>query len=150
MWRERGTLQEWKNRILQERADSKDDLLWLKGVQFGDKLSERGSLRHDKNVNSLTAIIVEHDLGTVSFEEALATLRRAGIQALIYTSPSYRSKESERWRIVAPLSGIIDQDIWAQHAALVARLNGVLGGELAIEFLHVVAGLFLRCRWQQP
>src|SRR5690606_4199267 len=71
----------------------------------------------------------DYDAGTVQPAEAAKQLERAGIQALIYTTPSHRP-DASRWRVLCPLSRPIPA---IERHALVARLNGALGGILARE-----------------
>jgi RecA-family ATPase len=140
------TLPGLQDRILTEDADTKEDLSWIKGAAFGPVISDRGSYRTNRNVTAITAIIVEHDKGDAAFDAAIAKLKKAKLLSLVYTSPSYRKKDNERWRIVLPLSepillppGIVphsdESEVWfkAQYEKLAARVNGILGGKLADE-----------------
>jgi hypothetical protein len=122
-------LWELRDLILTTNADAKDDLQFLKLAWFGDTPTEKDCLRNNANVRALSGIVVEHDASTMSFDEAIRRLRTARVEALVYTSPSH-TEEQPRWRVVAPTS-----DSWApaQHACLVARLNGILGGVLSGE-----------------
>jgi hypothetical protein len=122
-------LQDLRDLILTASANAKTDLQWLKLAKFGDVPSERNCLRYDDNVRAIYGIVAEHDASTMSFDEALGRLRAAMVTALVYTSPSH-TEDKPRWRVVAPTS-----DSWspAQHARLVARINGVLGGVLTPE-----------------
>lgn len=81
---------------------------------------------------SLDVLQVDYDAGLVSVAEAAERLRRAGVRALIYTTPSHQP-ERPRWRIVAPLAASITED---RHEALVDLLNGAVGGILAVESWH--------------
>lgn len=74
-------------------------------------------------------VVVEHDAGTVSVDEAMARLRAAGIAGYLYTSASH-TPEAARWRIVAPLKTPCSAE---HYPHLVALLNGALGGCLAPE-----------------
>lgn len=65
----------------------------------------------------------------MTVEEAVAKLQAAGIAAMVYTSPSHKA-DSPRWRVLCPASAPLPA---ADRTRLVARLNGVLGGILAIE-----------------
>ncbi|XIA62199.1 hypothetical protein ACFIOY_21395 [Bradyrhizobium sp. TZ2] len=124
------TLSEWQEYIRICNADSKDKLLWLDGGVFGEKLSVKGSFRTDENLLHLTAVVVEHDAGTVRFDAAMATVSQAGLRCLGYTSPSYRD-ENQRWRLIFPLSR---DCLKSQHKVLVAIVNGLFGGK--IETIH--------------
>ncbi|MBI1263186.1 MAG: AAA family ATPase [Alphaproteobacteria bacterium] len=58
--------------------------------------------------------------------DAAAMLTRAGISALIVTTPSHRPY-APRWRVFAPLSAPVTP---SEHSSLVDRLNGALHGAL--------------------
>jgi hypothetical protein len=53
----------------------------------------------------------------------------AGVACVVYTLPSH-TPERPRWRVLAPCSGLLEP---ARRQAMVARVNGVLGGILARE-----------------
>jgi hypothetical protein len=123
------TLPEWRDKILAANADAKTKLFWLKGAYFGDTISKHGSYRTNLNVIHLTAVVVEHDAGTVSFDQAVAILTKAGVRALIYTSPSHETG-NQRWRVILPLSCNAPK---TRHDILVATVNGLFGGALSSE-----------------
>lgn len=102
---------------------------WLKLARFGTARSGRGALRHDDNLLSITGVEGDYDGKTITPEDALRRLERAGLKALVYTSPSHRT-EAPRWRVLAPLS-IVHQP--ADRSRLLARVNGALGGILTDE-----------------
>ena len=109
-------------------AAGKMALPWLKLALFGNKRSEKNSLRTNENVLKITGIEVEHDAGTVSFKEAVAVL--AGVRCIVYSSPSYVPGEKERWRALLPLSVNYPPEM---REKLVARINGLFAGQLAPE-----------------
>lgn len=74
-------------------------------------------------------VVGEHDAGTVSVDEAIAQLEKAGIAAFIFTSASH-TPEHPRWRVVAFLRAPCGAEEYRAHLAL---LNGALGGCLATE-----------------
>jgi hypothetical protein len=78
----------------------------------------------------ISGVEVEHDSGEISFGTALATILKAQIRALLYTSPSYAPGEKERWRILVPLSQNREPEV---REKFVARVNGLFGGKLAPE-----------------
>lgn len=112
--------------IKDQRAASKDALPWLKLATFGPDLSRNNSLRHNANVRSVTGLEADYDGGTVTPEAARDALKAAGVAALIYTTPRH-SPNAPRWRVLAPFSGPLPP---AEREDLMARLNGVLGGDL--------------------
>ncbi len=65
----------WEQLIHEVRtttAQSKVGLPWLKLARFGDIRSDKGSLRHDANVLSITGIEADYDGEKISPETALA------------------------------------------------------------------------------
>jgi Virulence-associated protein E/Primase C terminal 2 (PriCT-2) len=124
------TLPEWQQLIQTATADEKKKLFWLKGLKFGDKLSTNNSYRTNENAEALTAVVVEHDKGTIAFDQALAIVEKANLRGIGYTSPSYQKVTKERWRFIFPLSKDNPPE---RHEILVAYVNGIFGGKLAPE-----------------
>jgi hypothetical protein len=116
-------------RLRDTTADTKADLPWLKLAAFGDERTAKGSLRHDKNVLAIDGVEADYDGERISPETVAGMLQAADLGAIIYTSPSH-TEEKPRWRVLCPTSKALPP---AERAALVARLNGVLSGELAGE-----------------
>jgi Protein of unknown function (DUF3987) len=110
-------------------ADSKKSLPWIKLAEFGNVRTDKGSLRHDANVLSISGIAADYDGEIVSLDDAAAMLALAGLAAVLYTSPSH-ADEKPRWRVTCPLSKPLPP---TEHAALIGRLNGALNGILAGE-----------------
>lgn len=108
---------------------SKGSLPLLKLARFGNSRTDSASLRHDANLLSVTGIEGDYDAGQVSPEDAADLLRKAGVAALIYTTPS-NSPAAPRWRVLAPLASEVSP---AERDDLCARLNGALGGILEAE-----------------
>ncbi len=122
----------WEQLIHEVRtttAQSKVGLPWLKLARFGGIRSDKGSLRHDANVLSITGIEADYDGEKISPEAALELLEKAGIRSLLYTSPSHRP-EAPRWRVLCPTSVELTPD---RRSHLVGRLNGLFGGVLSSE-----------------
>ena len=115
--------------IRTKRMPSKDRLPLLKLAIFGDKRSDKGSLRHDANMISITGVEVDYDAGRITPEQARDTLADADLAGLVYTTPSH-TNDAPRWRIICPTSKAI---LPANRNKLVARLNGLFNGELAGE-----------------
>lgn len=76
-----------------------------------------------------TLVVGEHDAGTVSVDEAIARLEKAGIAAYLYTSARH-TPEHPRWRVVAPPRKQCGAE---DYRGLLDLLNGALGGCLAPE-----------------
>lgn len=123
------TLWDLRDLVLTTTAPSKTKLPLLKLAKFGDKLSENASLRYNENVLSISGIEVDYDGEQMAFETALEYLRQARLQSLVYTSPSH-TPAKPRWRVLLPTSKELPPD---KRAELVARINGVFGGILAVE-----------------
>lgn len=126
---DRLSLRQLQQRLTATTAPDKAALPLVKLGTFGNARTEKGSLRHDANLLSVSGVEGDYDAGTVSPQEAADRLRQAGIAALIYTTPSH-IPEAPRWRVLAPLARHVAP---AEREALCARLNGALGGILAAE-----------------
>jgi hypothetical protein len=118
------TLRELEELIRTTTAPSKEQLPWVKGARFGDQRTAAGSYRHNANVLAVSGIEGDYDGERISFDEAVEILRRAGILALIYTSPSH-TPERPRWRILCFFSREYPP---AERDRFMARLNGLFGG----------------------
>lgn len=110
------------------RRKAKKMLPLFNGAAFGNAASAKGSLRHDANVTTVAAVVVDYDGGTITVEEARATLKAAGLTGLVMTSPtSGEPGRGHRWRGVLPLSRPHDR---AAYEALAEQVNGLFGGVL--------------------
>jgi RecA-family ATPase len=102
----------------------------LQLARFGEtRKEESGSLRSNENVVAVTGAVVDYDGEEMSPEDAAKQLVEAAIAGIIYTSPSH-SDEKPRWRAVCPFSRELPPE---EHYKMVARLNGLFGGILAVE-----------------
>lgn len=102
---------------------------WIKLARFGSVRSGKGALRHDGNLLEITGVEGDYDGEQMQPEEAVRLLESHHLRALVYTSPSHRP-ESPRWRVLAPLAATYPP---AARTALLARVNGALGGVLTSE-----------------
>lgn len=115
---------------------SKDECPWVKLAIFGNLRTAKHSLRHDANVLAITGVEGDYDGEKMTMEEAIAKLEAHGVRAIVYTSPSHgvvnppKSHGGPRWRVLAPCS---KEHLPGARSALLARLNGALGGVLADE-----------------
>lgn len=112
--------------IVDQRAESKDSLPWIKLATFGPDKTPKKSLRHNANVRTVTGLEADYDAGTMTPETARDALEKAGVAGLVYTTPSH-SADAPRWRVLAPFSGPLPPEA---REELMARLNGILGGAL--------------------
>lgn len=110
-------------------APEKGKLPMVKLGTFGDVITAQGSYRHSGNMLSVTGIEGDYDGESLNMAEGAERLREAGLAALLYTSASH-TPERPRWRVLCPLAQPVSPD---ERRALVAALNGALGGVLASE-----------------
>lgn len=111
----------------------------IKLAIFGDKMTDKDSLRHNKNVLSIVGVEGDYDAGVVSPADALKMLESAGIRAVIVTTHSHKPC-APRYRIFAPTSKPLSP---TEHYRLVARLNGALRGILAGESFTLSQSYFV-------
>ena len=102
-------------------APAKAELPWLKLARFGNARTLHNSLRHDRNVIAITGIEADYDGERIGFDAAIETAEKAGLLAIVYTSPSH-TPERPRWRILAPTSR---EYAPTDRALLLGRLNGL-------------------------
>ena len=117
----------------------KRELLLFSGCLYGELRSEKNSLRHAGNVQQVFAVEGDHDAGALKFDEAAQCLRSAGIESLVYTTPSH-TEQAHRWRVIAVLA---EPALPAQRELFVGRLNRVLGGTLARESFTLSQSFFI-------
>jgi hypothetical protein len=118
-------LRDLANRIATTTASSKTTLPWMKLARFGDlRTADANSLRHNANVVTISGVEADYDGEKISFTGAVDTLRKAGVKAIIYTSPSH-TEDTPRWRVLCALSKELPPDQRSRH---LARLNGLFGG----------------------
>jgi hypothetical protein len=108
---------------------SKQHCPLVKLAAFGDQRTVKGSFRHDPNVLAVSGLEGDYDAGLIQPSVAAMLLEMAGIQALVYTSPSH-TPAAPRWRVLAPLA---TEHTPTERRELLGRLNGALGGILAHE-----------------
>lgn len=121
---------------------SKARLPWLKLATFGDEVSDKGCLRNDANVQSLTGSEGDYDgppkgstEAPMEMPEAVQILKDANINAILYTSPS-NAPGDPRWRVLLPFSqeyAASQDDMRAYRKAALRHVEGVLGITFARE-----------------
>lgn len=116
-------------RIETTTAAAKDRLPWLKLARFGDRRTDKNSLRWDGNMLAISGVEADYDAERISFDEAVEKLGAAGIHCIVYTSPSHM-EDSPRWRVLCIVSQEYPPD---RRNAFLARLNGLLGGVFSSE-----------------
>ena len=102
---------------------------WIKLARFGSLRSKKNSLRTNANVVEISGVEGDYDGEKVQPEQAVELLERAGVRAVVYTSPSHKP-DAPRWRVLAPLSRPMPP---ADRTRMLARVNGALGGLLTGE-----------------
>jgi hypothetical protein len=112
-----------------ESAAAKDLLPWVKFSKFGMAKTDKGSLRHDGNLTSITGVEADYDGESMPFDDAVMALREHAVAAIVHTSPSY-SEDKPRWRVLCPCSRELAP---AERYRLVARINGIMGGVIGPE-----------------
>jgi hypothetical protein len=95
-------------------------------TRFGNKRTSAHTLRHDANVIGILGVVGEYDGEIVRPDEAERKLQKAGISAVIYTSPRH-TPEKPRWRVVCLASRELPP---AEYEKLIGRVNAALGGIL--------------------
>lgn len=112
-------------------ASSKDAMRHIKLGAFTGDPTAKGSYRHNAAHVTVSGIEGDYDAGTMTVEQAVDALARAGVAAMIYTTPSHlQPGKGHRWRVLCPLSADVTP---GERQALLARVNGVLGGTLSAE-----------------
>jgi hypothetical protein len=120
------------DRVRTTTAATKETLPWLKLARFGvipNPKTLSGSLRWNGNVLRISGAICDYDGGEMTPEEAAERLDKAGLDAIVYTSPSH-TDAVPRWRVGCPFRAELAPD---RHYQMIGRLNGLLGGILAPE-----------------
>lgn len=93
-------------------------------AEYGDTVSDKGSIRHAANVKRIYGVEVDYDGEQMPLALAAAKLRVANVRAVLYTSPSHKP-DAPRWRVLLPL---LDPAVPGEREALVGRANRILGG----------------------
>jgi predicted P-loop ATPase len=121
------------------KASNKEGLPLFVLGRFGTTRTPDGSLRHDRNLLARTGWCVDHDAGTMSFDEAKARLEGAGLCAFGYTTARH-TPTTPRWRVAGPFSKEIPA---AELPRMMARINGLLGGSAAAESAKLTQSWFI-------
>jgi putative DNA primase/helicase len=110
-------------------AQVKDDCKLIKLATFGDHRTDKGSLRHDANVLTVTGIEGDYDSEEMTPEKAVELLESCNLRAAI--APTFSSTpDAPRWRVLTPLAEPIKP---SERLRYIEILNGMLGGVLAAE-----------------
>jgi hypothetical protein len=129
------------------RAPSKSELPLVFMGRLGREPSDKGCLRYAANVTALTGCCGDYDgprLGAMPFmiDTIEARLRAAGIEAVVAETPS-STYAAPRCRIWCPASGEYTDALRETLMLWVARLNGLLNGQLAPESSRLAQAFFV-------
>jgi hypothetical protein len=105
-------------------ASAKHRLPLMKLATFVDDSRKEGS-----RLEAIYGVECDYDAGVLSVDDAVTMLANAGIKCLLVTT-SRHTPENPRWRVFALTSEALPPE---RRHGLVARINGVLGGVLALE-----------------
>lgn len=145
------TLRELAKLIPGTSAETKEYLPFLKLARFGDTTAlspSRHSYRCDANVIEVTGVEGDYDAGEITPEAARDAFTKAGVLALIFTTPSHRKPgKGNRFRVVSPYSHPVRPD---ERLQMAARMNGVLRGALADESFRLSQGFYFGSVEGQP
>jgi len=133
------SVEELHEMAVHNRAAKKEDLPLFVYGRFGANRTADGSLRHDQNLLARTGWCVDHDAGTMSFDEAKARVEAAGLACFGYTTGRH-SQAAPRWRLAGPFSKEITA---AELPRMMARINGLLGGVAAAESAKLTQSWFI-------
>ena len=137
-WERKTTLPTLAARIADVTRQTKGQLPWLKLAAFGDKRTDKNSLRHDANVKWVSGIEADYDAGRIAFDEAVEIVGKLGLMAIVYTSPSH-TEDLPRWRILCPFSLRLPPDRRRQQ---LGRLNGAFRGVFSRESWTLSQGYY--------
>lgn len=70
--------------------------------EFGSEVTDKGSVRFDGNVRSVSAVVLDYDEGKCSMVDAAEGLAEAGLLSVVVTTASWTSGKP-RWRAVVAL-----------------------------------------------
>jgi hypothetical protein len=111
----------------------------IKLAEFGNIITDKGSLRSDQNVKRVYGVEIDYDGEQVSLEAGARLLREARLQAVLYTSPRHTPR-APRWRALLPLAEPAAPD---KRAEYVARVNRALGGIVSRESFTLSQSFFI-------
>ena len=137
-WERKTTLPTLAAKIADVTRQTKGQLPWLKLAAFGDKRTDKNSLRHDANVKWVSGIEADYDAGRIAFDEAVEIVGKLGLMAIVYTSPSH-TEDLPRWRILCPFSLGLPPDRRRQQ---LGRLNGAFRGVFSRESWTLSQGYY--------
>jgi predicted P-loop ATPase len=115
-----------------------DQPLFIYG-RFGGKRTADGSLRHDANLLARTGWTIDYDGEQMPFAEAKDRCNDAGLACFGYTTARH-TPSGPRWRLGGPFARELTL---AELPRMMARLNGVVGGNAAPESARPTQSWFI-------
>jgi len=107
--------------------------------EYGERVSDKGSVRFAENVLRVHGGEIDYDAGLVPMSKAAALLQDANIEAALYTTPSH-TPEKPRWRAFLPFS---EAALPEKRREFLGRANRVLGGIAADESFNLSRSFFV-------
>ncbi len=89
--------------IAKPQADNKSSLPLFKAARFSGGLTAKGSSRADRFVKSRSGIEIDYDGGKTTLEDAYECIQKAGLVAILYTTPSW-TQAKPKWRAFFPFT----------------------------------------------
>jgi len=127
--------------------DTKEQAPFIKLATFSGKPSDRGCLRHNDAVVSVSGLEGDYDAEQMSIGEAADLLRQAGIKSILYASANNHRLDRQtwhftgpRWRVLVPFSQNMAPE---RRRSYMAKLNHVLGGVLGKESFNLSQSYYL-------
>jgi len=89
--------------LSQPQADDKASLPLFKAARFDGSLTAKGSSRADRFIKARSGIEIDYDGGKTTIEAAFDAIQKAGLLAILYTTPSW-TQAKPKWRAFFPFS----------------------------------------------
>ena len=126
------SLREFAEMVETSQAQEKETLQLISFCPFA------GNHPSTRNALTFSAVALDYDAGRLTLDGAAQQFRKAGLSALLYSTPS-STRDAPRWRVVLPMS---EDKPAALYSKMVARANGVVGGVLAPESFTAAQAYF--------
>jgi hypothetical protein len=97
------------------------------------------ALRWENNMQTVTGVTIDHDAGTMPFQEAVARANTRGLAFVAHTTARHTT-QTPRWRFYFPFSQELPL---AQHSRMTDRANGLFGGVASGESWTPSQGWFI-------
>ena len=121
------------------RQPVKENSPLIKLAAFGEKRSDKNCLRIDQNVLHVSGIEGDGDNGKLTVDQVKEKLEHYNVRGVVVTSHSH-TQEHPKWRVFTPFSENRPPE---ERRRYVARLNGILEGNLASESFTLSQSYFV-------